>query len=158
MDGGWGVKFIIFWKKIKSEKLISFSKLFQKKSLSFLFQKIEKRLLEKNLSYWYDIELLNNVWVIILVYKIYINIKGMWYRLMPIRCKRKNFIWSMRLLNCFKKLPWWNIIIYYLGQVNINYIILEMLKFSKIISSKSKDIVKENSGYLTIFHLLKWMF
>jgi hypothetical protein len=31
-----------------------------------------------------------------------------------------------------------------------------MLKFSKIISSKSKNnIVKQNSGYLGIFHLLK---
>jgi hypothetical protein len=28
-----------------------------------------------------------------------------------------------------------------------------MLKISKIISSKSKNIVKENSGYLRIFHL-----
>jgi hypothetical protein len=35
----------------------------------------------------------------------------------------------------------------------------EMLKFSKIISSKSKKkIVKENSEYLRIFHLLKLMF
>jgi len=31
----------------------------------------------------------------------------------------------------------------------------EMLKFSKIISSKSKNIVKENSEYLRIFHFLK---
>jgi hypothetical protein len=31
----------------------------------------------------------------------------------------------------------------------------EMLKFSKIISSKSKNIVKENSKYLGIYHLLK---
>jgi hypothetical protein len=31
----------------------------------------------------------------------------------------------------------------------------ELLKFSKIISSKSKNIVKENSEYLRIFHLLK---
>jgi hypothetical protein len=31
----------------------------------------------------------------------------------------------------------------------------EMLKASKTISSKSKNIVKENSGYLRIFHLLK---
>jgi hypothetical protein len=29
------------------------------------------------------------------------------------------------------------------------------LKFSKILSSKSKNIVKENSEYLGIFHLLK---
>jgi hypothetical protein len=33
-----------------------------------------------------------------------------------------------------------------------------MLKFSKKNSSKSKKIVKENSGYLGISHLLKWMF
>jgi len=41
---------------------------------------------------------------------------------------------------------------------NLTLIILfsEMLKFSKIISSKSKIyIVKQNSGYLGIFHLLK---
>jgi len=31
----------------------------------------------------------------------------------------------------------------------------EMLKFSKIISSKSKNIVKDNSEYLKRFHLLK---
>jgi hypothetical protein len=30
-----------------------------------------------------------------------------------------------------------------------------MLKFSKIISSKSKNIVKDNSEYLGIFHVLK---
>jgi hypothetical protein len=34
----------------------------------------------------------------------------------------------------------------------------EMLKFSKIISSKSKNIVKDNSEYLGIFHLLKGFF
>jgi hypothetical protein len=34
----------------------------------------------------------------------------------------------------------------------------EMLKCWNFISSKSKNIVKENSGYLRIFHLLKWMF
>jgi hypothetical protein len=33
-----------------------------------------------------------------------------------------------------------------------------MLKFSKTISSKSKNIVKENSRYFKNFHLLKWMF
>jgi hypothetical protein len=33
-----------------------------------------------------------------------------------------------------------------------------MLEFSKIIRSKSKDIVKENNEYLGIFHLLKWIF
>jgi hypothetical protein len=40
---------------------------------------------------------------------------------------------------------------------NLTLIILfsEMLKFSKIISSKSKNIVKDNSEYLWIFYLLK---
>jgi hypothetical protein len=40
---------------------------------------------------------------------------------------------------------------------NLTLIILfsEMLKFSKKISSKSKNIVKENSEYLRIFHLSK---
>jgi hypothetical protein len=33
-----------------------------------------------------------------------------------------------------------------------------MLKFSKIIYSNPKKIVKENSEYLEIFQLLKWMF
>jgi hypothetical protein len=33
-----------------------------------------------------------------------------------------------------------------------------MLKFSNIIFSKSKNIVKDNSEYLGIFHLLKWIF
>jgi hypothetical protein len=44
--------------------------------------------------------------------------------------------------------------------INSTLIILfsEMLKFSKIIRSKSKDIVKENNEYLGIFHLLKWIF
>jgi hypothetical protein len=32
------------------------------------------------------------------------------------------------------------------------------LKISKMISSKSKNIVKDNSEYLWIFHLLKWKF
>jgi hypothetical protein len=31
----------------------------------------------------------------------------------------------------------------------------EMLKFSKIISSKSKNIVKDSSEYLGIFHLFQ---
>ncbi len=35
---------------------------------------------------------------------------------------------------------------------------LEMLKFSKIICSKSKDIAKENEEYLGLFHLMKWKF
>jgi hypothetical protein len=40
---------------------------------------------------------------------------------------------------------------------NLTIIILfsEMLKFSKIISSKSKNIVKDNSECLWIFYLLK---
>jgi hypothetical protein len=33
-----------------------------------------------------------------------------------------------------------------------------MLNFLKIISSKWKNIVKENSEYLEVFYLLKWMF
>jgi hypothetical protein len=33
-----------------------------------------------------------------------------------------------------------------------------MLKSVEIISSKSKNIVKENSEYLGIFYLLKWKF
>jgi hypothetical protein len=33
-----------------------------------------------------------------------------------------------------------------------------MLKILKIISSKPKNVVKENSEYLGIFHLLKWKF
>jgi hypothetical protein len=32
------------------------------------------------------------------------------------------------------------------------------LKFSKNKISKSKNIVKDNSEYLGIFHLLKWIF
>jgi hypothetical protein len=32
------------------------------------------------------------------------------------------------------------------------------LKFSFFISSKSKNIVKGNSEYLGMFHLLKWKF
>jgi hypothetical protein len=44
---------------------------------------------------------------------------------------------------------------YYLGQFNTNYIFSGMLKFSKIISSKSNNIVKDNSENLGILHLLK---
>ncbi len=33
-----------------------------------------------------------------------------------------------------------------------------MLEFSKNISSKSQNIVKENIGFLKIFYLLKWKF
>jgi hypothetical protein len=33
-----------------------------------------------------------------------------------------------------------------------------IISFSKIISSKSKNIVKENSEYLGIFHFWKWKF
>jgi len=33
-----------------------------------------------------------------------------------------------------------------------------MLKFNKTISSKSKNIVKENNEYLGIFHLMKMNF
>jgi hypothetical protein len=42
-----------------------------------------------------------------------------------------------------------------LAKSSLIILFLEMLKFSKIISSKSKNIVKENSGCLGIFHLLK---
>jgi hypothetical protein len=34
----------------------------------------------------------------------------------------------------------------------------ELLKFSQISSSKSKNIVKDNTQYLGTFHLLKWIF
>jgi hypothetical protein len=34
----------------------------------------------------------------------------------------------------------------------------EMLKFSKIISSELKNIVKDNGKYLGILHLFKWIF
>jgi hypothetical protein len=49
------------------------------------------------------------------------------------------------------------LILYPRTLANLTLIILfsEMLKFSKIISSKSKIIVKDNSEYLGIFHLLK---
>jgi hypothetical protein len=33
-----------------------------------------------------------------------------------------------------------------------------MLRFSKNISSKSKNVVKDNSEYLGKFYLLKWIF
>jgi hypothetical protein len=33
----------------------------------------------------------------------------------------------------------------------------KMLKFSNFISFKSKNILKDNSEYLGIFHLLKWI-
>jgi len=43
---------------------------------------------------------------------------------------------------------------------NLTLIVLftKMLKISKTISSKSKNIVKENSEYLGIFHLLELIF
>jgi len=43
---------------------------------------------------------------------------------------------------------------------NLTLIILfsELFKFSKIISSKSKNIVKDNNEYLKIFQFLKWKF
>jgi hypothetical protein len=46
----------------------------------------------------------------------------------------------------------------YLSTLAISTLLIlfsEMLKFSKIISSKSKNIVKDTSEYLGIFHLLK---
>ncbi len=66
-----------------------------------MFHKIEKHLLEKNLNYLYDIELLNNVWVIILVYRIYTNLKGMWNRLMPIKCEKTYMV--NEIVELFKK-------------------------------------------------------
>jgi hypothetical protein len=49
------------------------------------------------------------------------------------------------------------VFIYLSTMANSTLIILfsEMLKISKIISSKSKNIVKENSEYLRIFHFSK---
>jgi len=47
---------------------------------------------------------------------------------------------------------------YYLGQSDTNYIFSGMLKFSNIISSKSNNILKDNSENLGILHLLKWKF
>jgi len=55
----------------------------------------------------------------------------------------------MPLMN-YTLVPWANSILIILFS--------EMLKFSKIIFSKSKNIVKDNSEYLEIFHLLKWKF
>jgi hypothetical protein len=53
-------------------------------------------------------------------------------------------------------------IYYYLSNTLANLTLIisisEMLKFSNFISSNSNNIVKENSEYLKIFHLLKWMF
>jgi hypothetical protein len=44
----------------------------------------------------------------------------------------------------------------YLAQFDTNFLFFsEMLKFSKNKISKSKNIVKDNSEYLGIFHLLK---
>ncbi len=37
----------------------------------------------------------------------------------------------------------------------LNILFSEMLKFSKLISSKSKNIMKDNSEYFGIFQLLK---
>jgi hypothetical protein len=42
-----------------------------------------------------------------------------------------------------------------LANLTLIKLFFEMLKFSKIISSKSKTIVKDNNEYLRIFHLLK---
>jgi hypothetical protein len=45
---------------------------------------------------------------------------------------------------------------YYLGQFNTKLnIVFRNVEIFKIISSKSKHIVKDNSEYLGIFHLLK---
>jgi len=55
---------------------------------------------------------------------------------------------SLKILSHYTLVPLanWTLIIYYCQN---------MLKFSKIISSKSKNIVKDNSEYLGIFHFLK---
>jgi hypothetical protein len=42
-----------------------------------------------------------------------------------------------------------------LASLTLIILFSEMLKFSKYIFSKSKNIVKENSEYLRIFHMLK---
>jgi hypothetical protein len=56
------------------------------------------------------------------------------------------------------KFPWYKHIPCTLANSTLIILISKMLKISKIISSKSKKIVKENSEYLGIFHLLKWFF
>jgi hypothetical protein len=50
-----------------------------------------------------------------------------------------------------------NLVYYPSTLANLTLIILfsKMLKFSEIISSKSKNIVKQYGEYLGIFHLLK---
>jgi hypothetical protein len=45
-----------------------------------------------------------------------------------------------------------------LGQFDTNYVIFRNAEIFQIISFKSKNIVKDNSEYLGIFHLLKWIF
>jgi hypothetical protein len=42
-----------------------------------------------------------------------------------------------------------------LANLTLIILFLKLLKFSKFISSKSKNIVKDNNEYLEIFHLLK---
>jgi hypothetical protein len=53
--------------------------------------------------------------------------------------------------------PKFQIGVYLSTLANLTLILLfsEIFKFSKIISSKSKNIVKENSEYLRIIHVLK---
>jgi len=53
--------------------------------------------------------------------------------------------------------PYQALIIYLttLANSTLNILFSKMLKFVEIISSKSKNIVKENSEYLGIFYLLK---
>jgi hypothetical protein len=62
---------------------------------------------------------------------------------------KTNEVWQLR--NKYAKYP--------STLANSALIILfsEMLKFSKMIFSKSKNIVKDNSEYLGILHLLKWI-
>ncbi len=45
-----------------------------------------------------------------------------------------------------------------LTNLTLTILFSKMLKFSKIISSKSKNMVKDNSEYFGIFYLLKWIF
>jgi len=54
---------------------------------------------------------------------------------------------TMQSMGC--SIPW------YLASSTLIILFSKMLKFSKIISSNPKNIVKENNEYLRIFHLLK---
>jgi hypothetical protein len=64
--------------------------------------------------------------------------------------------WSGFYVN---KLLWWHVnekgYLSTLPKSTLIILFSKMLKRSKMISSRSKNIVKENSGYLRIFHSLK---